>query len=331
MAARARRSGPRSDEVRKCRWICFRLWTLLVICRPSALAELLYAAEQFWGRRRCSAGRETFAEPADVGSGDGEYALAGPEAAAGGSPRRRRVPPSMARTYRSLTFASSPRGGSNGQDRGMTSTEAHEDLNSPDPAAASDSSNPAARQGSPWMVAPHRTAVVAGAVEDAVRRALAEDRAEDDVTTRWAVPDGTRAQARVVACQGGVIMRHGDPCRGVPAARRRRRHRARPGRRPRPRRAGPAHPGGTRTRDHHRRAYSSELPATHVRHRHRRRGLRAGGGRASGPDPGHPQNRSRTPSARQGRGRRRMGCATTGSTSQRWSCSRRTTSPRRAG
>ncbi|WP_329432934.1 carboxylating nicotinate-nucleotide diphosphorylase [Streptomyces sp. NBC_01280] len=87
----------------------------------------------------------------------------------------------------------------------MTSTEAHEDLNSPDPAAASDSSNPAARQGSPWMVAPHRTAVAAGAVEDAVRRALAEDRAEDDVTTRWAVPDGTRAQARVVACQGGVI------------------------------------------------------------------------------------------------------------------------------
>ncbi|MFD5122252.1 carboxylating nicotinate-nucleotide diphosphorylase [Streptomyces sp. NPDC058385] len=55
------------------------------------------------------------------------------------------------------------------------------------------------------MVAPHRTAIAAGAVEDAVRRALAEDRAEDDVTTRWAVPDGTRAQARVVARQDGVI------------------------------------------------------------------------------------------------------------------------------
>ncbi|MFF5278937.1 carboxylating nicotinate-nucleotide diphosphorylase [Streptomyces sp. NPDC000133] len=87
----------------------------------------------------------------------------------------------------------------------MTSTEAHEYPNSPDPAAASDSSNPAARQGSPWMVAPHQTAVAAGAVEDAVRRALAEDRAEDDITTRWAVPDGTRAQARVVARQDGVI------------------------------------------------------------------------------------------------------------------------------
>ncbi|MFG2794206.1 carboxylating nicotinate-nucleotide diphosphorylase [Streptomyces sp. NPDC048419] len=40
---------------------------------------------------------------------------------------------------------------------------------------------------------------------DAVRRALAEDRAEDDITTRWAVPDGTRAHARVVARQDGVI------------------------------------------------------------------------------------------------------------------------------
>jgi nicotinate-nucleotide pyrophosphorylase (carboxylating) len=40
---------------------------------------------------------------------------------------------------------------------------------------------------------------------DAVRRALAEDPAEDDITTRWAVPDGTRAHARVVARQDGVI------------------------------------------------------------------------------------------------------------------------------
>jgi nicotinate-nucleotide pyrophosphorylase (carboxylating) len=40
---------------------------------------------------------------------------------------------------------------------------------------------------------------------DALRRALAEDRAEDDITTRWAVPDGTHAHARVVACQDGVI------------------------------------------------------------------------------------------------------------------------------
>ncbi|MFF0400828.1 carboxylating nicotinate-nucleotide diphosphorylase [Streptomyces sp. NPDC005248] len=51
----------------------------------------------------------------------------------------------------------------------------------------------------------HQTAVAVGAMADAVRRALAEDRAEDDITTRWAVPDGTRAHARVVARQDGVI------------------------------------------------------------------------------------------------------------------------------
>ncbi|MFG2103575.1 hypothetical protein ACGFJ5_23600 [Micromonospora echinaurantiaca] len=37
------------------------------------------------------------------------------------------------------------------------------------------------------MLTPHQTAVAVGAVADAVRRALAEDRAEDDITTRWAV------------------------------------------------------------------------------------------------------------------------------------------------
>ncbi|MEU0388970.1 hypothetical protein [Streptomyces chartreusis] len=51
----------------------------------------------------------------------------------------------------------------------------------------------------------HRTTVAVGAMADAVRRALAEDRAEDYITTRWAVPDGTRAHARVVARQDGVI------------------------------------------------------------------------------------------------------------------------------
>ncbi|MFF8381255.1 hypothetical protein ACF07V_34630 [Streptomyces sp. NPDC015661] len=39
----------------------------------------------------------------------------------------------------------------------------------------------------------------------AVRHALIDDRAEDDITTRWAAPDGTHTHARVVACQGGVI------------------------------------------------------------------------------------------------------------------------------
>src|SRR5690349_3889247 len=51
----------------------------------------------------------------------------------------------------------------------------------------------------------HETAVAVGAMADAVRRALAADCAEDDITTRWAVPDGTRARARVVARQDGVI------------------------------------------------------------------------------------------------------------------------------
>ncbi|MEU0072852.1 carboxylating nicotinate-nucleotide diphosphorylase [Streptomyces sp. NPDC006332] len=51
----------------------------------------------------------------------------------------------------------------------------------------------------------YQAAVAVGAMADAVRRALTEDRAEDDITTRWAVPDGTRAHARVVARQDGVI------------------------------------------------------------------------------------------------------------------------------
>jgi nicotinate-nucleotide pyrophosphorylase (carboxylating) len=49
------------------------------------------------------------------------------------------------------------------------------------------------------------TAIAAGAVEEAVHRALSEDHAEDDVTTCWAVPAGTRARARIVARQDGVI------------------------------------------------------------------------------------------------------------------------------
>ena len=44
-----------------------------------------------------------------------------------------------------------------------------------------------------------------GVLAEAVRRALAEDHAEDDITTQWAVPDGTLARARVVARQDGVI------------------------------------------------------------------------------------------------------------------------------
>src|SRR5690242_585447 len=62
-----------------------------------------------------------------------------------------------------------------------------------------------AAHGAPPVLTPHQTAVTAGAMVDAVRRALAEDRAEDDITTRWSVPDGTRAHARVVARQDGVI------------------------------------------------------------------------------------------------------------------------------
>ncbi|MFI6149669.1 hypothetical protein [Streptomyces sp. NPDC051109] len=42
----------------------------------------------------------------------------------------------------------------------------------------------------------HQTAVAVGAMAGAVRRALTEDRAEDDSTTRWAAPDGTRPQAQ---------------------------------------------------------------------------------------------------------------------------------------
>ena len=48
-------------------------------------------------------------------------------------------------------------------------------------------------------------AVDVSAMVDAVRRALVEDRAEDDITTRWAVPDDIRARALVVARQDGVI------------------------------------------------------------------------------------------------------------------------------
>lgn len=86
----------------------------------------------------------------------------------------------------------------------MTSMETCESHTSSDLAAASGPSISAA-QGSPLLLAPHQSAVAAGVVEEAVRRALAEDRADDDVTTRWAVPDGTRAHARVVARQDGVI------------------------------------------------------------------------------------------------------------------------------
>ncbi|MFD5399353.1 carboxylating nicotinate-nucleotide diphosphorylase [Streptomyces sp. NPDC127097] len=43
------------------------------------------------------------------------------------------------------------------------------------------------------------------AVRDAVARALAEDGCRDDVTTRWSVPAGLRAQAEIIAKQPGVI------------------------------------------------------------------------------------------------------------------------------
>jgi nicotinate-nucleotide pyrophosphorylase (carboxylating) len=49
------------------------------------------------------------------------------------------------------------------------------------------------------------TQIAAGAVEEAVRRALSEDHAEDDITTRWAVPAATRAEARILARQDGVF------------------------------------------------------------------------------------------------------------------------------
>lgn len=52
---------------------------------------------------------------------------------------------------------------------------------------------------------------MADRVVEAVRRALAEDHAEDDITTRWAVPEGTRAHARVVARQDGVIAGRAVP------------------------------------------------------------------------------------------------------------------------
>jgi nicotinate-nucleotide pyrophosphorylase (carboxylating) len=45
----------------------------------------------------------------------------------------------------------------------------------------------------------------AGAVREAVARALAEDAAGDDVTTRWSVPEGLRASALVRAKEPGVV------------------------------------------------------------------------------------------------------------------------------
>jgi nicotinate-nucleotide pyrophosphorylase (carboxylating) len=45
----------------------------------------------------------------------------------------------------------------------------------------------------------------AEALEEAVRKALSEDRADDDITTRWAVPADTCADACIVARQDGVI------------------------------------------------------------------------------------------------------------------------------
>jgi len=45
----------------------------------------------------------------------------------------------------------------------------------------------------------------AGAVREAVARALAEDAAGDDVTTRWSVPEGLRASAVVRAKEPGVV------------------------------------------------------------------------------------------------------------------------------
>jgi nicotinate-nucleotide pyrophosphorylase (carboxylating) len=44
-----------------------------------------------------------------------------------------------------------------------------------------------------------------GAVREAVARALAEDAAGDDVTTRWSVPEGLRASAVVRAKEPGVV------------------------------------------------------------------------------------------------------------------------------
>ncbi|MET8354143.1 carboxylating nicotinate-nucleotide diphosphorylase [Micromonospora sp. NPDC005206] len=41
--------------------------------------------------------------------------------------------------------------------------------------------------------------------EDAVRRALAEDATADDMTTRWSVPRGTWAQARIITREAGIL------------------------------------------------------------------------------------------------------------------------------
>ncbi|MFG2491751.1 carboxylating nicotinate-nucleotide diphosphorylase [Streptomyces caniferus] len=43
------------------------------------------------------------------------------------------------------------------------------------------------------------------AARDAVTRALAEDGAHDDVTTRWSVPAGLRAEAEIITKQPGVV------------------------------------------------------------------------------------------------------------------------------
>lgn len=43
------------------------------------------------------------------------------------------------------------------------------------------------------------------AAEAAVRRALAEDAADDDVTTRWSVPRDARAHAHIIALEAGIV------------------------------------------------------------------------------------------------------------------------------
>lgn len=43
------------------------------------------------------------------------------------------------------------------------------------------------------------------AAEAAVRQALAEDAADDDVTTRWSVPRDARAHAHIIALEAGIV------------------------------------------------------------------------------------------------------------------------------
>lgn len=49
------------------------------------------------------------------------------------------------------------------------------------------------------------TEIDSGALKEAVWRALVEDCAPGDITTRWAVPQDVHVRARILACQDGVV------------------------------------------------------------------------------------------------------------------------------